>query len=188
MPQSVLVVHGAGEPRRRNGKVYWAPLLGDALGPDYHVLAPRMPEPEDPNHQAWADRIAELMSGLDQPVVVGHSFGASTLLKFYAESKLQPAYRGIFLVAAPFWGPEFPDFALTPEAFRTLQDVSPLTFYHSHDDEVIEFSHFQRFRQALPQAVFRELDGRGHEFNQSTFPELVADIRNLPDPTTPPSA
>jgi hypothetical protein len=31
----------------------------------------------------------------------------------------------------------------------------------------------------LPQAVVRRLDGRGHEFNQEQFPELVADIRGL---------
>jgi hypothetical protein len=33
MSRVVLVIHGAGEPRRRRGKVYWEPLLGYALGP-----------------------------------------------------------------------------------------------------------------------------------------------------------
>lgn len=183
MPHPVLVIHGAGEPRERNGEVYWKPLLGDALGPDYHVQAPRMPDPEDPGHRAWADRITELVSGLDRPVLVGHSFGASTLLKFCAQR--QPASRGLFLIAAPFWSPRFPDFALTPEHVEALQDVAPLVFYHSRDDEVVEFSHLQRYRQSLPGAVFRELDGRGHAFDQATFPELVADIQSLPDPPRP---
>jgi hypothetical protein len=31
----------------------------------------------------------------------------------------------------------------------------------------------------LPHAVVRAVDGRGHEFNQPEFPELVADIRGL---------
>jgi hypothetical protein len=48
MARSVLVIHGAGEPRRRRGKVYWEPLLGDSLGRGYRVLAPRMPRPEYP--------------------------------------------------------------------------------------------------------------------------------------------
>lgn len=179
MSQPVLVVHGAGEPRLREGKVYWEPLLGDALGPGYQVRAPRMPEPEDPHHEAWADRIAQLMSDEECLVLVGHSFGASTLLKFLAQATRRPPFRGLFLVATPFWGPSFPEYALTPGELDRLRTASPLTFYHSKDDDVVEFSHFQRLQRALPHAAFRPLDGRGHEFDQASFPELVADIRSL---------
>ena len=179
MSQPVLVIHGAGEPRLRGGRVYWEPLLGDALGPGYEVRAPRMPAPEDPHHTAWADRIARLVSEVAAPIIVGHSFGASTLLKFLAQASPRPAFRGLFLVATPFWGSGFPEYALTPEELNRLRSVSPVTLYHSRDDEDVEFSHLQRFQQALPQATFRALDGRGHEFDQASFPELVADIRSL---------
>ena len=82
MTQSVLVIHGAGEPRRRGRKVYWEPMLGDALGPEYNVRAPRMPQPDNPRYQAWAGRIAELIGEEANPLLVGHSFGASVLLKY----------------------------------------------------------------------------------------------------------
>jgi predicted alpha/beta hydrolase family esterase len=177
MPQPVVVIHGAGEPRRRGGRVYWEPLLQDDLGPDYEVQAPRMPEPEDPQHHPWAERIAQLVARSAAPVLVGHSFGASTLLKFLAQADPRPALRGLFLVATPFWGTNFPDFALTAEELRQLQTVSPIFFYHSQDDGDIEFAHFQKYRRALPHATFRALNGRGHEFDQDHFPELVADIR-----------
>jgi predicted alpha/beta hydrolase family esterase len=179
MPQTVLIVHGAGEPRLREGKVYWEPLLGDALGPGYDVHAPRMPEPDDPHHEPWADRIAQLLSEVAAPVLVGHSFGASTLLKFLSRANPLPAFRGLFLIATPFWSSDFPEYALAPEELNRLWSVSPMTFYHSRDDEVVEFSHFRRFQQALPRATFRALDGRGHEFDRADFPELVADVRGL---------
>lgn len=35
----------------------------------------------------------------------------------------------------------------------------------------------ERYRRALPQAIVRVLDGRGHEFDQPTFPELADGIR-----------
>jgi predicted alpha/beta hydrolase family esterase len=179
MAQTVLVIHGAGEPRRRRGKVYWEPLLGNALGPEYLVKAPRLPEPADPKYNIWARRIAELIGGITRPILVGHSFGASVLLKYLSESAPRPPFTGLFLVATPFWGPDFPEFALPPDFGMRLRDVSPLYLYHSRDDSEVPFEHLERYSAALPQAIVRVLDGRGHEFNQSQFPELVADIRRV---------
>ena len=179
MPQDVLVIHGAGEPRLRAGEVYWKRMLGDALGADHAVRAPRMPDPDDPQYTAWADCIARLLLGVEHPILVGHSFGASTLLKFLALAEPRPAFRGVFLVATPFWGSDFPDFALTPEQLRRLGTVTPMFFYQSKDDEVVGVDHFHKYQQALPQATFRLLDDRGHEFDQESFPELADDIRGI---------
>jgi predicted alpha/beta hydrolase family esterase len=188
MSQSVLVIHGAGEPRQRHGKVYWEPLLQDGLGAKYQVRAPRMPSPTDPHYPSWAERIARLIGEVDRPVLVGHSFGASVLLKFVAQAGPRPDFRGLFLVATPFWKADFPEFALTAEQLDRLQSVSPLVFYYSHDDPVVGFDHLGEFARELPRAILRELDGRGHEFNQDSFPELVADILRLAPPKADGSA
>jgi hypothetical protein len=179
MTQSVLVVHGAGEPRLRQGRVYWEPLLGEELGSGYQVHAPRMPEPTQPTYRTWADCIAQVLQATDHPVLVGHSLGASVLLKYVAEADPRPDFRGLFLVAAPFWKTEVAEFALTAEELDRLRALSPLFFYQSRDDEEIGFEHLGKYARALPHATFRELDGRGHEFDQEGFPELVADIRSL---------
>lgn len=179
MSRSVLIIHGAGEPRRRGGKVYWEPMLGEALGPEYRVQAPRMPQPTNPRYQIWASRIVQLIDAEASPVLVGHSFGASVLLKYLAEAAARPSFAGLFLIATPFWGPDFPEFALPPDFESRLHDVSPVYLYHSRDDPEVPFEHLERYSRALPQAIVRRLDGRGHEFNQEQFPELVADIRGL---------
>jgi uncharacterized protein len=179
MARSILVIHGAGEPRRRRGKVYWEPLLGDSLGRGYRILAPRMPRPEHPRYWTWARRIDELLRSRRRPILVGHSFGASVLLKYFAETVRRPAVAGLFLLATPFWGPDFPEFALPPDCGERLRDLSPIRLYHSRDDSEVPFEHLERCRRILPHAIVRALDGRGHEFNQARFPELAADIRNL---------
>ena len=179
MRRTVLVIHGAGEPRRRGGKVYWEPLLRKALGPDYVVRAPRMPQPTEPRYRTRASRIAELIAGIKNPALVGHSFGASVLLKYLSEAAPRPSVAGLFLIATPFWGPDFPEFALPPDFGVRLRDVSPLYFYYSRDDSEVPFEHLEQYRRALPQAIVRALDGRGHEFAQPHFPELVDDIRRL---------
>jgi uncharacterized protein len=177
--RTVLVIHGAGEPRRRRGKVYWEPLLGDTLGRGYRVLAPRMPRPEHPQYWGWARRIDELIGNTSRPVLVGHSFGASVLLKYLAETVRRPALAGLFLVATPFWGSDSPEFALPPDFGARLADLSAICLYHSRDDTEVPFKHLARYRRALPHATVRVLDDRGHEFNQAQFPELAADIRGL---------
>lgn len=179
MAQTVLVVHGAGEPRRRRAKVYWEPLLGTGLGSGYRVHAPRMPRPARPQYWAWAQRIDELLTNARRPVVVGHSLGASVLLKFLAETVRRPSFAGLFLIATPFWRPDFRELALPPDFGVRLRNVSPLYLYHSRDDPEVPFEHLERYHRELPHAVVRPLDGRAHEFDQTEFPELVADIRRV---------
>ena len=154
-------------------------MLGDGLGPHYRVRAPRMPQSTKPQYRTWARRIGQLFDQDPGPVLVGHSFGASVLLKYLAEAAPRPAFAGVFLIATPFWGPDFPEFALPADFADRLRDVSPLYLYHSRDDPEIPFEHLERYRRALPHAIVRALDGRGHEFNQPQFPELVADIRGV---------
>lgn len=160
--------------------MYWEPLLGGALGRGYRVLAPPMPDPKNPQYWNWARRIDELIRTMRRPVLVGHSFGASVLLKYLAETVRRPPMAGLFLVATPFWGTDFPENALPPDIGARLRNLSPIYLYHSRDDTVIPVEHLERYRHVLPRAKVRMLDGRGHEFNQAQFPELAADIRRLP--------
>jgi predicted alpha/beta hydrolase family esterase len=110
---------------------------------------------------------------------VGHSFGASVLLKYLSETVRRPAFTGLFLIATPFWEPDFPEFALAPDFGKRLRDVAPIYLYHSREDPEIPLEHLERYRRALPHAKVRVVQGRGHEFNQPEFPELVADIRGV---------
>jgi uncharacterized protein len=154
-------------------------MLEKDLRPEFRVRAPRMPQPTDPQYQRWAQRIEQLIAGTTSPVLVAHSFGASVLLKYLAQAAPRPSLAGLFLIATPFWGPDFPEFALPPDFGARLRDVSPLYMYHSRDDREVPFEHLERYRRSLPQASVRLLDGRGHEFNQAHFRELVSDIRGL---------
>jgi predicted alpha/beta hydrolase family esterase len=138
-----------------------------------------MPRPAHPKYWSWARRIDALIAKVGRPLLVGHSFGASVVLKLLAETVRRPDLAGLFLVATPFWGPGFPEFALPPDFGARLRDVSPVYLYHSRDDAEAPLEHLERYRRALPHATVRVLDGRGHEFNQREFPELAADIRRV---------
>jgi len=179
MAVDVLVIHGAAEPRLRAGRVYWEPLLEASLGAGYRVHAPRMPRPDEPDYRAWARAIDRFIDERPNPVLVGHSLGASVLLKLMCEARSRPKHAGSFLVSTPFWGPELPDFALPDDFGSRLADLAPLFFYHSRDDREVPVQHVERYRRALPHATVRVLPRGGHELDLPTFPELAKDIAEV---------
>ena len=61
-----------------------------------------------------------------------------------------------------------------------LLKALPVFFYHSRDDDVVPFAHLAMHADTFPQAIFREFDGRGHQFNND-LSEVAADIASLQD-------
>jgi predicted alpha/beta hydrolase family esterase len=106
MKRQLLFVHGGGEGAYEEDRTL-AASLRDALGGGYQVRCPKMPDEDSPQYAAWRDRIASELAELDGEVfLVGHSLGASILLKYISEERTATPIAGTFLVAAPYWGVE----------------------------------------------------------------------------------
>jgi uncharacterized protein len=180
--RTVLFVQGAGDMHHREGSGHLAAFLKRELGDDYRVRAPEMPEADsDPRFGPWRDRIAEELAAVEGPVlIVGHSFGASVVLKALAEGLSVPLLEGLFLVAMPDWSPAGWDV----DAFRVPDDVAsklpdvPIYLYQSRDDPQVPFDHLALDQALLPNATARPIDGSEHSFTEG-LPELVQDIRQL---------
>jgi uncharacterized protein len=176
----ILVIHGVGKPAMRRGSVYWKAKLEDALGAEYSVTCPIMP---DPQYAAWRARIEEAVSQMeDGLILVGHSLGGSVLLKCLSEGSLERTVAGLFVLAAPYWSKETKwesdEFRL-PDDFTARLRVPRIFLYHSRDDEEVPFAHLSCYAERLPQAAVRALDGQGHEFRDRETPELTRDIRSV---------
>jgi len=172
----VLFIPGAGDPRHPQGSGHLADYLARGLGDAFEVVAPAMPKPDDPDYRSWRDAIASVLPDLgDNPLLVGHSFGGSVLLKYLAEGTDQEPIAGLFLVSTPFWGSDFPDFALADGWAAAVWDI-PTFLYHSRDDPEIPVSHLRRYQEHLPHATSRLIDGSEHSFTDG-LPELVTDLR-----------
>lgn len=180
MKKQVLFIQGGGEGAyEEDGKL--AAYLRDALGDTYDLHYPQMPNEEAPEYEAWKAQIAESLAALDGEVIlVGHSLGGSLLLKFLAEETSAKSVAGLFIISAPYWRAEdwqVDDYML-PEAFATKLKVPQMFLYQSRDDEWVPFAHLGLYAEKLPQAVIREFDGRGHQFNND-LSEVVGDIKSL---------
>ena len=178
--RQVLFVHGAGgEAFEEDAALVRS--LREALGPDFVVEYPEMPDADAPKFGTWSARISYELSALDDGVIlVGHSLGASILLKHLSEERVQKPIAGVFLIATPYWGTADWEVAYKlhedfPEALP--KDV-PIFLYHSRDDEAVPFAHLALYTGRLPRATVREFDGRGHQLGDD-LSEVAEDIARL---------
>jgi len=181
MKRPLLFVHGAGEGAYEEDSKMVASLR-DALGSGYEARYPKMPDADSPKYAAWSERIASELAELDGEVVlVGHSLGASILLKHISEEMTVIPVAGMFLLATPYWGVEdweVGEYILQKDFAAKLPGDLPIFFYHSRDDEWVPFAHLELYAKKLPHATFREFDGRGHQFD-GDLSEVAHDIERL---------
>ena len=180
MKRQVLFVHGGGQGAYEEDRKL-AASLQNALGTGYEVRYPKMPD-DRPEYEAWKDQVAKELAGLDSEVIfVGHSLGASILLKYLSDEKVERPVGGIFLVAPPYWGAEgweVSEYTLREDFGSRLPKELPVFFYHSRDDEWVPFTHLALYTAKLPQATIHEFDGRGHQLGDD-LSEVAQDIKRL---------
>ncbi|WP_312029641.1 RBBP9/YdeN family alpha/beta hydrolase [Paenibacillus sedimenti] len=155
--------------------------LQEVLGLDFVVDYPKMPDEDRPEYEAWKDRIVKAVAERDgETILVGHSLGASFLLKYVSEEEPAATIAGLFLIAPPYWGAEdweVAEYSLRGDFASRLSGIQRLFFYHSRDDIWVPYSHFERYAEKLPHAIFRSFDGRGHQFNDD-LSEVASDIKS----------
>lgn len=176
---SVLFIQGGGNGAYAED----APLadsLRRALGADYDVRFPRMPDEDDPNVASWKQKIAsELVRLPGDVVLVAHSVGGSILLRYLAEEKIEKSVGGVFLLAAPSWDEDrwsFDDLKLPSDIAERLAGIPRLVFYHCQDDDVVPFAHLALHGSRLPRAVIRPVGEGGHQFGND-LTGVATDIR-----------
>ena len=189
---NVLFIQG-GSTGAHDEDALLAGSLRDNLGPAFHVRYPEMLEEAEPDVDAWGrqiDREVDAMAG--DVIVVGHSIGASVVLKHLSESDdgRGRRIRGIFLLASPSWGADdFWDWeacTLDLAATARLTERVPVALYHAVDDEVVPFSHLERNKGLVPGATIHEIPAGGHQFgNDLGF--LAGDIHRLIERVSGPS-
>ena len=182
MAHQVLLTHSSGPQGPGEGSAPFVERLREGLGPSHELLFPILPNPEDPHFEPWSEAVSEILSAVDEPlIVVGHSLGGSVFLKKLAQDDVDASVAGLVLVATPFWGhSDWEEEWALPEGWPDDSTELPRTFlFHSRDDEEIPFAHLERYGERLPQATTRLLDGNGHLFDRGDLREVLEAIRAL---------
>jgi len=149
----VLFIHGGGG-EAFEGDEALARSLREALGPDFDVEYPEMPDADAPEFGAWSACISQELSAL----------GA-----------------GVILIAIPYWGAvdwKVAEFELREDFPQALPKDVPIFLYHSRDDEVVPFAHLAMYAGRLPHATVREVEDRGHQLGDD-LSEVAEDIARI---------
>jgi predicted alpha/beta hydrolase family esterase len=183
MAKRILFIHSAGPQESDRGSMKLIQYLRLEKDSGYRIIAPDMPTPTRPVYGPWKRELEKHLEFIDDDVIlIGHSLGASLLLKYFSEMPYQKPIAGLFLVAAPFWGFDnnwhLPDFTLMPNFGQRLVSIPKIFFYHSKDDEIVPVTHLYRFADQVTFATCRELDHGGHLFHVG-IPQLSRDILDL---------
>ena len=183
MPRHVLFIQGAGAGAYEADRLL-ADSLQRALGAEYDVQYPAMPDENDPEYTVWKAETEKAVSASKDPVIlVGHSVGGSIVVKALAQTKRSIRLAGLFVIAAPYWGGKgwryegYEKLQLPRNAAARLEREWPIFFYHSRDDEIVPFEHLALYAAALPRATTHAFDGGGHQFNND-LSAVARDIKN----------
>jgi hypothetical protein len=184
MVKHVLFIQGAGQGAYEDDKKL-AASLRQALGPEYEVHYPAMPDEDNASYEQWKQQIEKELAAIQGAIIlIGHSVGASVLMKCMSEIEVKQPIAGIFLIAALFWGGDgwryegYEELAL-PEGFDAkLPKGVRIFLYHCHDDEIAPFDHLRLYAQVLPQATRRKFDEGGHQLNND-LSKVAKDIKTL---------
>jgi uncharacterized protein len=182
--QEVLFIQGAGEGAYKEDKRL-VTSLQQALGSEYNVRYPAMPDEDNAPYDQWKQQIETALATMAEPIILaGHSVGASILIKYISENAMKKRIGGLFLMATPFWGGEgwhyegYEALELPKGGGSRVPQDAAVFLYHCRDDETVPFDHLALYAQVLPQATVREIDQGGHQLNND-LSEVAKDIHNL---------
>lgn len=160
----------------------WKANLYKDLDSGYEITLPRMPNANNAKYSEWKLWFEKYILLVEDGVVlIGHSLGGIFLAKFLAEEVFPKKIAGTFLVAAPYdedGDRNIVEFVL-PESLELLRKQGGrIHLYHSSDDPIVSFHELDKYHMALPEAIVRTFEDRGH-FDQEELPELVNAIKDL---------
>jgi len=171
---------GAGVHDEWDGRLVES--LRRALGPDYEVRYPRMPDEGDPDFAAWSTVLREELARLgDGAIVVAHSVGGTILIDTLAEQAPGIMLGAIVLIATPFVG----EGGWPGEDGHSQHDIGeklprgvPVHLFHGLADTDVPPAHAELLARAVPHAHLHRLPGRDHQLNDD-LREVAAAIQAL---------
>lgn len=166
-------------------KIKWKVRLREKLRNEYEIAYPDMPNLYNARYKEWKIWFEKILPFLNDEklVIIGHSLWCIFLSKYLSENKFPKRISQLHFVAWVFdeeWLPEWEDyladFVFDPSVLKNLeQQVDKIFLYHSKDDTTVPYSHVEKFKSYLPNAILTTFDDRWH-FSIPEFPELLEEI------------
>lgn len=188
MKKRVVIVHAWGA----NPQAHWYPWLAEKLGQQgVEVLVPTMPETDEPEVEPWVNTLTKTIGTVDeQTVLVGHSIGGQTIMRYLETLPAGQTLAGVVYVAGWFQlknlSPEEQNIARpwleTKVDFKQVKQHVPESIaFFSDNDPVVALDNQLLFEKNLG-AKTQVLSQRGHftkEEGITQLPEVLEAVLQL---------
>ena len=145
----------------------------------FDVVIPELPDPENPDRDAWTKAVLDAAAPIDdQTIIVGHSLGGATALRFLEAAEARSTPHAMVLIATPWMirDERFRGFFLSELDFEVLMwRASKFAVIHAKDDPVIPIEHGRKYAAAL-HARFVETESGGHFQQADAYPVILDTI------------
>lgn len=163
MLKRVFLIHGWGS-KPDGGWRPWLKREFEKRG--FDVLVPAMPEPDNPKMSAWVAHISEIVGEPDEDCyLVGHSLGATAILRYLESADDGKKIGGAVLVAGPVYREkldEIRNFFVKPmEWEKIISHCSKFTAIYSDNDPLVSLENGELLREKLNANLITE-HGMGH--------------------------
>ncbi|MEQ8337642.1 MAG: alpha/beta fold hydrolase [Cyclobacteriaceae bacterium] len=182
MNAEIIYIHGAGiQGPKSESRLLLKDLMRE-VDDGLEIHAPEMPNPMNPDCVAWMDVLDATIHKLDGRIIlIGHSLGASVILKYLTERAVEINIESVLLMGTPFWGNsnwKSNDFRLDLNHLERLSAFDSIHFFHGVDDDVVPASHLDDYLQLIPHAHGQLVEGADH-YLRNHIPSMVSLINNL---------
>jgi uncharacterized protein len=186
----VVIVHGWG------GKAdyCWFPQVKKDLEKKaIHVEVPNFPDTDNPKLSEWLPKLKQVIENTkaDELILVGHSAGCVTILRYLEQLPSNKKLKGIILVAGftdDLGIPELKNFFESPLDLEKIKDkAEKFIAINSDNDQYVALKYGEEFKQKLNAKLIIK-----HNFNHfsgpvddpksiTELPEVVENIKLLVD-------
>lgn len=199
MKKQVLIIRGGESFDRREDyleyiktipidlhdkKKNWRDWIIWALSETHDVIVPLMPCKQNAEYEPWKIWFERHFDFLTEPEVsiIGHSLGASFILKWLSENKFPKNISQLHLIA-PWVSDDVPlnlerigTFKADRSKLKDIQDqCTEIHLWHSEDDPVVPYNNAKLTKELIPKVILHSFKDRGH-FIGPAFVELLQAI------------
>ncbi|EKD32897.1 MAG: hypothetical protein ACD_76C00121G0005 [uncultured bacterium] len=177
-----ILIHGYKSSPEKN---FFPWLISELRSRGHEVIAPTLPDPENPQIDAWLELLKQETRFLkNDTVIYGHSIGAAAALRFLEMSEAASTPRACVLSSPPLMvrKPEsLQAFFMSDFDFDVLMwKASEFYVIHSKDDAVVPFSHGEKYAERL-HATLIATESDGH-FDGAKYPVILDTLLKAASP------
>ena len=149
---------------------------------DYEVINPIMPNKGFADYNEWKIMFEKTFQYLRNDVILlGHSLGATFLIKYLNKNNFPKKIKKIFLIAWAFEDDDLEvlwNFNFDKKLKNLKKHENKLVFFQSKDDEVVLYSDLEKFRKIFLTSKYHIFENRWH-FIWKEFRELLSEIKKI---------